>query len=52
MDDDQRNRQNLYAALAVILLVVISVWALVAFKHSSDKLACEAAHHRDCDTLP
>jgi len=52
MDDDQRNRQNLYAALAVILLVAVGVWALVAFKHSSDRLECEAAHHRNCDSLP
>jgi hypothetical protein len=51
MDDDQRQRQNLVAAGAVILLVLLGAWALIAFKKSSDRLNCEAAHHRNCDPV-
>jgi hypothetical protein len=52
MDDDQRQRQNLQAAIAVILLIVLGAWALVAFKKSNDTMDCYAAHHRDCDPAP
>jgi len=51
-DDDQRRQQNLVVAVAVVLLVVLGSWALIAFKKSSDRLDCYAAHHRNCDPMP
>ena len=52
MDDDQRQRQNLAVAIAVILLVGLSIWALVAFKKSNATMDCYAANHRNCDPAP
>jgi hypothetical protein len=52
MDDDQRQRQNLLVAIAVILLVVLSTWALVAFKKSNATMDCYAASHRNCGPAP
>ena len=52
MDDDQRQKQNLAVAVAAILLVALGAWGLIALKNSSNKLDCEAAHHRNCDQLP
>ena len=51
MDDDQRRRENLQVAMAVILLVVLGVWGLVAFNKSNDTMDCYAAHHRNCDPV-
>ena len=51
-DDQQRQQQNLMAAIAVILLVVLGAWGMIALKKSSDRLDCEAAHHRNCDPAP
>jgi hypothetical protein len=38
--------------LAAILIVVIGVWALLAFQKSSDTLDCIAAGHHDCVPAP
>ena len=52
MDDDQRQRQNLAVAVAAILLVALSIWALIAFKKSNETMDCYAANHRNCDPAP
>ena len=52
MDDDKRQRENLVAAGAVILLIVLGAWALLAFKKSNDTMDCYAAHHRNCEPAP
>jgi hypothetical protein len=52
MDDDQRQRQNLMVAIAAVILVALGAWGLIALKHSSARLDCEAAHLRNCDQLP
>jgi len=52
MDDDRRQRQNLLTAIAVILLVVLSTWALIAFKQSNTTMDCYAAGHRNCGAPP
>lgn len=48
-DDDARQRTNLKVAGVVILLLVVSVWLLVAFKKSTAELDCVAAGHHHCD---
>ena len=51
-DDDQgRDTKNLIVAGVVIVLVVFSVWLLLAFQKSSAILDCMAAHHTNCVPL-
>ena len=51
MDDDRRPRQNMAAAIIVIMLAGIGTWALLAFKHSNDVMDCYAAHLRNCEPV-
>jgi len=51
-DDDDRNAKNLIVAGIVIVLVVFSVWLLLAFQNSTAILDCLAAHHPNCVPLP
>jgi hypothetical protein len=50
-DDHDRNVKNLIVAGVVIVLVVFSVWLLLAFKKSTEILDCMAAHHTNCVPL-
>jgi|HubBroStandDraft_3_1064219.scaffolds.fasta_scaffold367659_2 hypothetical protein len=50
-DDRDRDMKNLIVAGIVILLIVGSVWLLLAFKKSTEILDCMAAHHPNCVPL-
>jgi hypothetical protein len=50
-DDHDRGTKNLIVAGVVIVLVVFSVWLLLAFQKSSRILDCMAAHHTNCVPL-
>jgi hypothetical protein len=48
-DDEDRNQDTPWLGLAVaILIVVLGIWALIAFKHSSDMLDCLASGRHNC----
>jgi heme/copper-type cytochrome/quinol oxidase subunit 4 len=47
-DEDAKHRANLIITIAVVILVVGSVWLLIAYKNSSNQLDCFAAGHRNC----
>jgi len=50
-DDHDRDMKNLIVAGVVIVLVVFSVWLLLAFQKSTAILDCMAAHHPNCVPL-
>ena len=47
-DEDHSNIATIAGLVAVIALVVLAVWLLIAFQHSSNTLDCLAAHHPNC----
>lgn len=51
-DDDPRQQGAWLGLAAAIVLVVLGVWLMVAFKKSTDTLDCIAAGHHDCVPAP
>jgi len=48
-DDEDRNEGAPWLGLAVaILIVVLGIWAMIAFKNSSDMLDCLASGRHNC----
>jgi hypothetical protein len=50
-DDHDRDRKNLIVAGIVIVLVVGTVWLLLALQRGTAILDCMAAHHPNCVPL-
>jgi uncharacterized membrane protein YjjP (DUF1212 family) len=48
---DQRDRQNLAVAVAVIVLVVAGVWLMNSMRRNGLVEDCLMAHRRNCDAL-
>jgi hypothetical protein len=47
-NDDNRQQGSWLGLVAAIVLVVLGVWALLAFQKSSETLDCIAAGHHNC----
>jgi hypothetical protein len=48
---DQRDRQNLAAAVAVLIILVVGLWLMNTMRRNGLVEDCLMARRRDCDAL-
>lgn len=48
---DTRDRQNLAAAIVVIVLVIAGVWLMNTMRRNSEVEDCLMQHRRNCDAI-
>jgi hypothetical protein len=48
---DARDRQNLAAAIVVVILIIAGVWLMTNMRRNGQVEDCLMAHRRNCDAL-
>lgn len=51
-EDRLRMRQNIAAAVAILVLLLAGAWLVSNLEASARAMACIEAGHRNCDALP